>query len=126
MRRPRPALLALGIALLLLVKALGAPVLASAAAAGADSAASIFTKICHAANDADSGAAHQHSDCCIICQAESRDGVLLFLAACFIAILLFPRVAATRRVRALKRGERPPRESGFASSWSSQAPPHFS
>ncbi|PWB81384.1 MAG: hypothetical protein C3F11_15455 [Methylocystaceae bacterium] len=66
-----------------------------------------------------------HSGCCIFCASSAFDG-LSRLASILPKYIAFPTapfaVGTTRSLRDDRRG-RPP---GWASSWSSQAPPFFS
>ena len=64
----------------------------------------------------------QHSDCCIVCTAQSRDAAVLFAIILFaLTIVLAPLGLVSRLRRAtISRGAPP---LGWATSWSSRAPP---
>lgn len=64
---------------------------------------------------------HQHRTCCILCAASGRDVALLAVIA-FVSLFEFPAESAVLFWRIVKAdmGDGP---VGFASSWSSRAPP---
>jgi hypothetical protein len=67
----------------------------------------------------------EHSECCAFCAASGRDALLLLLPLALVAIAVLAPVAKVFVLR-------PPRDNsaakpvGWASSWSSRAPPFFS
>lgn len=84
-----------------------------------------YNKICHRdAGDPFDQAGHDHDACCILCQAKARDAAPVVIAAYASALIAPPRGAAP--------GDQPeyaeprPKSMGWASSWSSRAPPAVS
>ncbi|PPD44058.1 MAG: hypothetical protein CTY15_08340 [Methylocystis sp.] len=127
----RPALIAWAIALLLALQTLASPLVAAASAAkhhGDRSAVTltVFGEICHSDAGGPAGKSDRvHHDCCILCEAGGRDAALVFILAFATTVLLPQRDAASASAHA-DTDETPPRASGWASSWSSRAPPSFS
>lgn len=81
-------------------------------------------KICHRDAGGPADQVHDHDACCILCQDKARDAALVVLTACASALILPPRGAAPA-----ERPEAPkprPGSMGWASSWSSRAPPFLS
>jgi hypothetical protein len=127
----RPALIAWAIALLLALQTLASPLVAAASAArhhGGHAAMSltVFGEICHTDAGGPAGKSDRvHHDCCILCEAGGRDAALVFVLAFAVTVLHPQRDAAPASAHA-DTGEAPPPASGWASSWSSRAPPSFS
>lgn len=125
----RHAFIACGVALFFLLQAFLSPLLAQASARDARSdgpaVTTILGKICHSDSGDPSGKAHhEHGGCCILCESDLRD-VTLFVAVAWMAATLAPPVEMSFVV-ALERDDARPHTSGWASSWSSRAPPSFS
>jgi hypothetical protein len=86
----------------------------------------VFGEICHTdAGDRDGKSHHAHRDCCILCESSLRDATLVFAVA-WLAAPLAPLREEHRSVSYLVPDDARPRVSGWASSWSSRAPPFFS
>lgn len=127
----RSTLLACGLAILLALQALSGPLAFAANAAksqGDRVVADLVTLGAWCAHDAGEGSGGKtdraHVDCCVLCQSGARAvaTVLVF----FTADLVDPPRAATAPAAWADAGDAPPRVIGWASSWSSRAPPFFS
>jgi len=126
----RPALIAWGIALLIALQSLLSPLMASSAGRpqSADPVVSLapFAPICHAdAGDPAGNDDKAHHDCCVFCQSGGRDAAVILFIAVVTALLDTPKGPPSTAALAA-RDDSPPRASGWASSWSSRAPPFFS
>ncbi|GLI91756.1 hypothetical protein [Methylocystis echinoides] len=128
----RRTLFACGLAVLLALQGLSSPLALAATAPtsqGDGVVANLATLGAWCAHDADDasggGADHAHSNCCVMCQSGARDTAAV-LAFVVVAIGVDPfREAAAPPVPA-DADDIPPRMIGWASSWSSRAPPFFS
>lgn len=126
----RGALLALAFAAVLVFQSILSPLLAPVASSQipgtvAAAATSVASPICHDdAGDPSGKAGHSQHDCCVLCQWQSRDAMVVLAYA--IATLTFD-VAREAGAAAYDRSDdESPRLIGWASSWSSRAPPFFS
>ena len=80
------------------------------------------------AQASDEGPAHPrrgHAQCCVSCTAAGRDHLSFLIAGIYIAGYCFARAADGSVAYCAHRGFFPP-VLGWASSWSSRAPPVFS
>jgi hypothetical protein len=76
----------------------------------------------------DEGPSHghrEHYECCAFCAAGGRDALLLLLPLALVAIAVLGPVAQVFVLRA-PRDDSAAKPLGWASSWSSRAPPFFS
>jgi hypothetical protein len=123
----RLALIACGLAILLALQTLASPLAAAASVNRHDSPAIglSFNEIC----DSDPGAPGKkhiaHQDCCVLCQSNTRDAATFILALLVATATFDPAREATAPTYPQTQA-RPPRVVGWASSWSSRAPPSFS
>jgi hypothetical protein len=133
----RGALIAGAVALFFALQGLFAPFVAmNAHAAHAANGASVGPSIGGVAESAlcqkdDAGAPadharHDHQGCCILCEASARDAAFVLVVA-FAAAALAPRQdAGAPGADYSKPHDARPKAAGWASSWSSRAPPFFS
>jgi hypothetical protein len=71
-------------------------------------------------------AGHDHQGCCILCEASARDAAFALVVA-FTAAALAPRQdAVAPGADYPEPQDARPKAAGWASSWSSRAPPFFS
>jgi hypothetical protein len=128
--KARHALISACAALLFALQALLSPLIASASVArhagdGQSVTMTAFGEICHAAaGDPAKRTQHNHGDCCVLCESGLRDAALFVVGALAAAYAPPPQAATAPRYDILDADR--PRLSGWASSWSSQAPPSFS
>lgn len=95
--------------------------------AGVESAVAFAQgEICDsAAGDPAKHAGRDHSDCCVLCQPIARDAAL-FVAAVWASVAVAPSEAAEPELRRPAPDDPRPPSTGFASAWSSRAPPYVS
>jgi hypothetical protein len=124
----RTALFACGLAFLMTLQILAAPVMrahAGSADSGAVYSLAAISPDCHSDVGDPSGKSERgHHDCCILCQTLTRDAAIVFVWATVVLT-----VDLTREAQAVFYAEPKtarPRAVGWASSWSSRAPPFFS
>lgn len=122
--------MALAFAALLVFQVILSPLLAPAAYSqnpetAAAAAAFVASPICHDdAADPSGKAGHSQHDCCVLCQWQSRDGMIVLAYAIATLTLDVAREAAAPAYD--RSDDESPRLIGWASSWSSRAPPFFS
>ncbi len=121
---PRPflrALVAAVAACLFFLQGLGA--LATAHAHSAPAGVALTLAPCHDAAKGEAPAAprHEHSDCCLSCEASARQLILAVALLSGVAALLPPESEAAAAMPPQSDIRPPP--IGWASSWSSRAPP---
>ncbi|WP_363349551.1 hypothetical protein [Methylocystis echinoides] len=128
----RGALIAGCVALFLALQGLLAPLAAVAHAAhpvdGASVSSLVDSEICHKgdAGDPSERARHNPHDCCILCQVHARDAAFVAVAASAWIACALMRDAAPRAAVYPEPKDARPKSAGWASSWSSRAPPFFS
>ncbi|WP_371212540.1 DUF2946 family protein [Methylocystis sp. ATCC 49242] len=69
-------------------------------------------------------AGHSQHDCCLLCQGQSRDAMVVL--AFVLATLTLDPAREAREPAYANYDDASPRLIGWASSWSSRAPPFFS
>ncbi len=130
--RRSSALIACAVALFVALHGLLAPIATASHAAhpagGPSVSAFADTEICNKGDigDPSDHARYNRHDCCILCQASARDATLLGAIAWAAAwIASAPDASPSAPDYPEPEGARPP-SIGWASSWSSRAPPSFS
>jgi len=126
----RDARIACVVALFFLMQSFLSPLIAHAGASrmttDGPAVASLLGEICHDdAGDPAGKTHHNHGDCCILCGGPLRDAAILFVVAWAVTEIAAPQQVQRFAANAIPDDARP-RASGWASSWSSRAPPSFS